>query len=294
MAYATYEFGGRRRVGVVDRSDPDRARLIPLDGLVELGAHTPTKVLTTALRCESEAVSVADVRLCPVVPTPGKIICIGLNYHEHVGETGREMPTYPVMFTKFPSTLIGAHDDIVAPPEAIEIDYEAELALVIGRAGRRIPRDRAAHHILGYSASNDISMRDYQRKTHQWLQGKAWDRSTPLGPYLVTPDEVADLGAARIRTILNGTVLQDAVISQLIFDIPVLIETISEFTTLLPGDVILTGTPGGVGMKRQPPVYLTDGDQISVDIAGIGTVTNTIRREVISDQRLASSVTARK
>ncbi|QSE92159.1 fumarylacetoacetate hydrolase family protein [Rhodococcus pseudokoreensis] len=213
------------------------------------------------------------------MPNPGKIICIGLNYHEHVGETGRDLPTYPVMFTKFPSALIGPYDDIVAPPETTEIDYEAEMALVIGRPGRRISRENAHEHILGYTVANDISMRDYQRKTHQWLQGKTWDRSTPIGPYLFTPPEVPGIADACIRTVLDGKILQEARISQLIFDIPHLIETISEFTSLLPGDVILTGTPGGVGMKRQPPVFLGDGDCITVEIEGLGSLTNTVRNE---------------
>ncbi|MFI6367749.1 fumarylacetoacetate hydrolase family protein [Nocardia sp. NPDC050630] len=279
MAYATYEIDGRRRVGAVERSDHAADRLISLDGLLELGPSTTPDVLAGARRLEDEAVGVDEVRLCPVVPNPGKIICIGLNYHEHVGETGRDLPTYPVMFTKFPSALVGPYEDIEAPPETTEIDYEAELALVIGLPGRRIPREQAHEHILGYTVANDISMRDYQRKTHQWLQGKAWDRSTPIGPYLVTPQEVPGIADACIRTVLDGNVLQEAVISQLIFDVPRLIETISEFTTLRPGDVILTGTPGGVGMKRQPPVFLEDGDRITVEIEGLGSLTNTVRNE---------------
>ncbi|WP_218027303.1 fumarylacetoacetate hydrolase family protein [Nocardia vaccinii] len=250
MAYATYEYQDSRHVGLVEHGG-DGDRLVPLTGLAELGRATPDDVLTAAALRPEESVAVSDVRLCPVIPAPDKIICIGLNYHAHVGETGRELPTYPVMFTKFASSLVGPNDDILLPRESMEVDYEAELAVIIGRRGRRISRENALDHVLGYTVANDISMRDYQRKSHQWLQGKAWDRSTPLGPYLVRPDEV-DVTAVGIRAALDGQKLQDANTSQLIFDIPTLISTISEFATLLPGDVILTGTPGGVGMKRVP------------------------------------------
>jgi acylpyruvate hydrolase len=277
MAFATYDYASRRRVGLVQRAS-DGDLLIPLDGLTELGRDTPIEVLSDARALPSEAVPVADVRLCPVVPNPDKIICVGLNYLSHVGETGRDLPTYPVLFTKFPSALIGANDDIVVPPESDAIDYEVELAVVIGRAGRRISRDDAPDHVLGYTVANDISMRDYQNKSHQWLQGKAWERSTPLGPYLVPPTEV-DISALGVRTLKDGEKLQDASTAQLIFDVPTLIATISEFTTLVPGDVILTGTPGGVGFKRQPPVLLKDGDEITVEIDGLGSMTNALRRE---------------
>jgi acylpyruvate hydrolase len=277
MAYATFEYQGRRRVGRVE-STPDGDRLIPLGGLTELGRATPADVLTAATELPAEAVAVDDVYLCPVVPHPDKIVCIGLNYLAHVGETGRELPTYPVMFTKFASSLIGPRDDIQLPAESEQVDYEAELAVVIGRTGRRIPRERAGDHVLGYTVANDVSMRDYQYKSHQWLQGKAWDKSTPLGPYLVTQGE-ADLSAAGIRTIMEGEKLQDSDTSRLIFDIPTLISTISEFTSLLPGDVILTGTPGGVGFRREPKLLLRDGDVITVEVDGIGSLTNRVRRE---------------
>ncbi|MEU0468306.1 fumarylacetoacetate hydrolase family protein [Amycolatopsis sp. NPDC006131] len=273
MPYATYEFGGARRVGRVEGD-----RLIPLDGLSELGRDTPSDVLSAARERPAEAVPVAAARVCPPVPNPDKIVCVGLNYHAHVGETGRDLPTYPVLFTKFASSLIGPYDDIVLPPESAQVDYEAELAVVIGKAGRRIPPEKAVDHVLGYCVANDVTMRDYQYKTHQWLPGKAWDRSTPLGPYLVTPAE-ADLTAARVTTVLGGRELQSSDTSRLIFGIPTLIAAISEFTTLLPGDVILTGTPGGVGFRRDPQVFLRDGDEITVSVEGIGTLVNRVRAE---------------
>ncbi|MTD55261.1 fumarylacetoacetate hydrolase family protein [Amycolatopsis pithecellobii] len=275
--YATYEYEGRRRVGRVEPR-PDGDRLIPLTGLSELGRDTPGEVLASATELPGESVAAAEVYLCPVVPHPDKIVCVGLNYLAHVGESGRDLPTYPVLFTKFASSLIGPRDDIVLPPESAQVDYEAELAVVIGRAGRRIPRERAHEYILGYTVANDVTMRDYQYKTHQWLQGKSWDRSTPLGPYLLPPAE-AEVTAARVRTVLGGKTVQDADTSLLIFDIPTLIATVSEFTTVLPGDVILTGTPGGVGFRRDPQLFLQDGDEITVEVEGIGALTNRVCRE---------------
>jgi acylpyruvate hydrolase len=277
MPYATFEYQGRRRVGRVEPT-PAGDRLIPLDGLTEIGRDTPAETLAAATELPGEAVSVSEVYLCPVVPNPDKIICVGLNYLAHVGESGRELPTYPVLFTKFASSLIGPRDDIVLPAESEQVDYEAELAVVVGRAGRRIPRERAAEHVLGYTVANDVTMRDYQYKTHQWLQGKAWDDSTPLGPYLVTADEV-DVSSAGVRTTIGGEKLQDSDLSRLIFDIPTLIATVSEFTTVLPGDVILTGTPGGVGFRRDPQLFLRDGDEVTVEVDGVGSLTNRVRRE---------------
>lgn len=273
MRYVTFEHAGVRRIGRL-RND----LVQPLAGPAEIGRETPAGVLA-ALRPDGDPVAVADVRLLPVVPRPDKIFCVGLNYHAHVGETGRDLPTYPVLFTKFAGSLVGAADDIALPPEAQQVDYEAELVVVIGKAGRRISREAALEHVLGYTVANDVTMRDYQYKTHQWLQGKAWDRSTPLGPALVTPDEV-DVAAAPVSTVLNGETLQSSDTSKLIFDIPTLVATVSEFTELLPGDLILTGTPGGVGYRRDPQVFLRDGDEVVVEVGGIGRLVNRVRAEV--------------
>ncbi|MFI5540902.1 fumarylacetoacetate hydrolase family protein [Nocardia sp. NPDC051900] len=275
MAYVTYEHRGVRRVGEVQGSE-----LVPLGGLAEIGSGTASDVLADAERDPSGRVAIDAVRLLPVVPNPSKVFCVGLNYREHVTETRRELPTYPVLFPKFADSLIGAYDDIVLPPESTQVDYEGELAVIIGRPGRRIAEADADEHVLGYSTANDITMRDFQYKTHQWMQGKAWQASTPLGPTLVTPAEV-DLSTAGIRTVLNGEKVQESELSMLIFSIPRLIADISTFTTLAPGDVILTGTPGGVGYRRDPQLFLRDGDQISVEIDGVGTVRNLVRSEVV-------------
>ena len=273
MSYATYEFRGQRRVGEVDGD-----RLIPLSGLTEIGIDTPSAVLVRAERLIMEAVPTREVHLLPVVPRPSKVLCVGLNYSDHITETGRDTPTYPVLFPKFATSLIGATDDIVLPPETSQMDWEGELAVIMGKAGRRIQIDDALDHVGGYTVANDITMRDYQYKTHQWLQGKAWDGSTPLGPYLVPPDEV-DLENAGIRTSVDGTVMQESTIARLFFDIPTLIATISVFTALNPGDLILTGTPGGVGYRRKPQRFLTDGATVVVEVDGLGRVENRVALE---------------
>jgi acylpyruvate hydrolase len=270
MPFASYEHRSRPYLGFVDGN-----MVQALEGAAELGTATPADVLDSLPAAATDPVPVADVRLRPVVPRPDKVICVGLNYREHVGETGRELPEYPVLFTKFASALIGAHDDIVLPPESSQVDFEGELAVVIGRVGRRIPQNEAWCHVLGFTVANDVTMRDYQYKTHQWLQGKAWDSCTPLGPYLYTPAEI-DVSALSLHTTLNGVEMQASDTSKLIFDIPCLVSTISEFTQLMPGDVILTGTPAGVGYRREPQVFLGVGDEVVVEIEGLGAVANRV------------------
>lgn len=275
MAYANYNYQGQDFLGELDGKN-----LVPLRGLTSINAETTPDVLAAAERLKDQAVPVADVSLRPASPQAGKVVCVGLNYRAHIEESKRDLPTYPVMFPKYASSFVGPNDDIQLPPEATQVDYEGELAVIIGRGGRRISEADAPNHVLGYAASNDITMRDYQYKTHQWMQGKAWDNTTPIGPYVVTPDEV-DLSAAAIQTVLNGQVVQSSDLSYLIFSIPKLIATVSEFTELAPGDVILTGTPSGVGYRRDPQLFLRDGDIVSVSIEGVGTVTNKVVAETV-------------
>lgn len=278
MRLATFEHGGRVGVGEV-RGD----QVIPLAGLSEIGAGTPLDRLTSAQRRPEDELNLAEVRLLPVVPHPAKIFCVGLNYADHIEETGRDTPVYPVLFPKYASSLIGPTDEIALPPESAAVDWEGELVVVVGRAGRRIPPQHAMAHVAGYAVANDITMRDYQYKTHQWMQGKAWDRSTPVGPFLVTPDEVQLSGAA-IKTRLNGDVVQHSDLGQLIFDVATLVALISEFTGLVPGDLILTGTPGGVGYRRDPQVFLQPGDNVSVEIEGVGRIENYVVAEAGQDR----------
>jgi acylpyruvate hydrolase len=240
----------------------------------ELGPETPFEELTSNAENAGAAVSEDRLSWRPVVPHPARIICLGLNYRAHVQETGRDLPDYPVFFTKWASSLAAAGAPIPIPPESGKVDYEAELAVVIGHGGRRISPGDALSHVAGLTVANDITMRDYQRRSHQWLQGKAWDGCTPLGPYLVTLDEVRDVGGIAVRLELNGEEMQNSNTERLIFDIPTIIARVSEFTALSPGDVILTGTPGGVGDRRDPPVFLAPGDVVRVEIAGVGVLEN--------------------
>ena len=257
-------------------------RAIPLRGVRELGLSTPLHVLADPPLDQGRSVPVSELEFRPVVPAPTKIICVGLNYLAHVEETRRDLPDYPVLFTKFASTLAGPFASIPCPPESSAVDYEGELVVVIGRRSRRVPEDRALAAVAGFAVANDVSMRDYQHKSHQWLQGKAWDRSTPVGPELVTVDEVGDPGALTLRTTVNGQTVQESSTSLLIFGIPKLVSVISEFATLEPGDLILTGTPGGVGFRREPQLLLGDGDAVAVEVDGVGRIENRMIAEAIA------------
>jgi acylpyruvate hydrolase len=206
---------------------------------------------------------------------------VGLNYLAHVEEARRERPEYPVLFTKFATSLAGPYDPLPCPPESSAIDYEGELVVVIGRSGRRLAPQDAPAVVAGYCVANDLTMRDFQNKTHQWLQGKAWDRSTPVGPALVTVAEAGDAAALRLRTTVNGEVVQDASTAQMMFSIPELVSTISQFTTLEAGDLILTGTPSGVGFRRDPPQLLGPGDVVAVEVEGLGRIENTMTGDVL-------------
>jgi acylpyruvate hydrolase len=219
--------------------------------------------------------SAAEAELEAVVPAPGKILCVGLNYRSHIQEMGRDLPAYPTVFAKFADTLTGPADDIEAVAEDPELDWEGELAFVIGKRAYRVAEEQAGQYIAGYTAANDISMRGWQFRTLQWLQGKIWAKSTPLGPVLVTPDDF-DPRHAMLRTRVNGELMQEHSSGDLLFTPEHLVSYLSTMLPLNPGDVILTGTPGGVGRGRDPQVYLTAGDVVQVDIDGLGVLTNRI------------------
>ncbi|WP_336205533.1 fumarylacetoacetate hydrolase family protein [Nonomuraea sp. LPB2021202275-12-8] len=221
--------------------------------------------------------STAD--LAPVVPRPGKIICVGLNYRAHILEMGRALPEHPTLFAKFAEALIGPYDDIELPAVSQAVDWEAELAVVVGADVRNASTEEAGAAIAGYSVINDVTARDYQYRTLQWLQGKTFERTTPFGPYLVTPDELTG-GELTMQCELDGEVVQQADTADLVFPPAELIAYLSQILTLRPGDVIATGTPGGVGHARKPPRYLTDGGKLVTRIAGLGELVNTARRDV--------------
>jgi len=227
---------------------------------------------------QAPTIDLNAVRPLPPVPVPPKILCVGLNYDDHLQESGLKKPAYPEIFARFATSLIAHREPIRRPRESIALDYEAELAVVIGKPGRRIPQEQALDHVAGYSLFNDASVRDFQLRTPQWTMGKNFDGTGSFGPWLVTPDAVPP-GARglRIQGRLNGRVMQDARTDQLIFNVPALIEMISVAMSLERGDVIITGTPGGVGAARKPPVFMQPGDTFEVEIEGIGVLTNSVQ-----------------
>jgi len=261
-------------------------RAVRVDGAVgvDLGAADLGDVLArsgwaeAAAKASEPAYALAEATFAPLVGRPSKVVCVGLNYKTHIEEMGRPVPEYPTLFPKWADCLIGATDDIVRPDETAEFDWEAELTIVIGKPVRRASEQEAADAIAGFTALDDASCRDWQFRTREWTQGKNWDSSTPVGPVLVTPDELPGgvRPALRIGATLNGEVVQDDTTADLVFDPVALVQYVSTMIRLNPGDMIATGTPGGVGHARKPPRYLVPGDEIVVEIEGIGRLTNRV------------------
>ena len=210
------------------------------------------------------------------VPRPGKLICIGLNYRDHAAESNMPLPKEPVIFSKFSTSVIAPGEPVVIPPGSSQVDYEAELAVVIGRRARQVSAARALDYVLGYTCLNDVSARDFQFADGQWQRGKSCDTFAPMGPTIVTADVVADPHRLSIKLLLNGRTMQDSNTDQLIFGVPELIEFLSRTITLEPGDVIATGTPAGVGFARKPPVFLQPGDEMVITIEGVGALNNPV------------------
>lgn len=215
-----------------------------------------------------------ELHVATLIPRPGKIVCVGLNYRPHILEMGRELPTDPTLFAKFAGTLTGPYDEIELPPEDPAVDWEGELAVVIGTRCRRVAQSQAAGAIAGFTIANDVSMRTWQFRTNEWLQGKVWEASTPVGPWLVTADEWQP--GPRLTTRLNGDLVQAAATDELLFGPEALVAYISTMITLEPGDLLLTGTPGGVGRAMVPPRYLRAGDVVEVEIDGLGALRSTM------------------
>ncbi len=264
--------------------------LVTDTGIVDLGKRLPEPTLRDFLgsndlsRAAAFAGEPADyafdaVEHAPVIPNPDKIICVGLNYHAHVQETGREETVNPVLFARYAGSQIGHGQALVKPLESIEFDYEGEVAVIIGKEGRRIPETEALAHVAGYACYNDGSVRDWQKHTHQFMPGKTFANTGAFGPWMVTADEIPDPSALHLQTRLNGQVVQDTDVSLLITSIPRLIAYCSTILPLLPGDVIVSGTPGGVGARRNPPLWMRDGDICEVEISGIGTLSNPVKAE---------------
>ncbi|HNP37468.1 MAG TPA: fumarylacetoacetate hydrolase family protein [Woeseiaceae bacterium] len=220
-----------------------------------------------------------DIHYLPLIGKPDKILCVGVNYRPHIAEMGRQVPSHPVLFVRFPGSLVGHEEAVIKPRASEQFDFEGELAIVIGRNARAVARDEVADVIAGYTCFMDGSVRDWQSHTHQFTAGKNFARSGAIGPYLATADEVPDLPGLVLSTRVNAIEMQRARLGDLLFDIPALIEYCSTFTELLPGDIIATGTPGGVGAARKPPVWLQAADRVEVDLGPIGTLRNTVADE---------------
>lgn len=258
-------------VGALLRSDfPDLKSALKADALS----------LVKESAAKAQRVACRDIVWLPVIPNPDKILCIGVNYEMHRQETGRPEVKHPTVFTRFANSQTGHQTDIIRPKASMELDYEGELAIIIGKGGRRIARGEAWNYVAGYACYNEASVRDFQRHTHQFTPGKNFPRTGAFGPWMSTPDEVGDITLQRLRTRLNGEVVQDASIGQMIFDIPSQIEYCSTFTQLEPGDVIVTGTPGGVGSRRTPPLWLKPGDIVEVDIESLAILRNGVAQEL--------------
>lgn len=244
------------------------------------------KVEKTALAAGTRAgrkpkylIPLPEVKYGPPVPRPGKILCIGQNYADHCREQNVPLPEIPELFCKFPTSIIGRGDAIVLHKATTKVDYEVELGIVIGKRGKNIPKARAMEHVFGYTIFHDVSARDLQFKSKQWTRGKSPDTFAPIGPWLVTRDEVRNPHKLAIRTWLNGQLMQDSNTANLVFGVPALVEFLSQTITLEPGDLIATGTPPGVGCFRKPPVFLKPGDVVRMEIAGLGTLENPVVAE---------------
>jgi 2-keto-4-pentenoate hydratase/2-oxohepta-3-ene-1,7-dioic acid hydratase in catechol pathway len=280
MSFVSFELAGQATYGIWEDEHtwlhvpdgfkthyPDLKSVIAAGKLDELDAVT---------RQQGRQVQAAQARLLPVIPNPAKILCVGLNYKSHVAETKRSDSEHPSIFTRFADSLTAHNAPLPRPKETQRFDFEGELAVIIGKGGRNIPQAQAFEHIAGYACFNDGSARDWQRHTHQWTPGKNFPLTGPLGPFMATRQEIPDVNQLTLETRLNGEVVQHASVADLIFTLPVIIEYISGFTSLSPGDVIATGTPGGVGDRREPPLYMKAGDVIEVEITGLGTLRNRV------------------
>ena len=268
------------RFATIRTDDGTSAARLDGDDLIPLAAADVGELLAGGAPAEVPARAGArpepagSADFAPVVPRPSKVICVGLNYRSHILETGRELPEYPTLIAKFADTLLGARDDLVLPSVSDRVDWEVELGAVIGRPIHRATPAEAAAAIAGYTVVNDVSMRDWQRRTMQWLAGKAFERSTPAGPYLVTPDEVGDAADLEVRCEVDGVVMQQSRTSDLLFSPADIAAYASQIITLKPGDLIVTGTPSGVGDARKPPVYLQPGNVLRTWIEGLGECVN--------------------
>ncbi len=280
MRFVSFAVEGRATYGVwkdetswVQVPAAFEVRYPDLKAVIAAGA---LDALEAAVQGQGRVVPAAQCQLLPVIPNPGKVFCVGLNYKNHVAEMKRADTEHPAIFTRFADSLSAHGAPLPKPAASACFDFEGELAIIIGKAGHHIRQEDAWDHIAGYACFNDATARDWQRHTTQWTPGKNFPSTGPLGPFMATRKAIPDIHQLTLETRLNGQVMQHASVADLIFTVPVILQYISSFTHLAPGDVIATGTPGGVGDKRQPPVYMQAGDVIEVEITGLGTLRNVV------------------
>jgi 2-keto-4-pentenoate hydratase/2-oxohepta-3-ene-1,7-dioic acid hydratase in catechol pathway len=280
MKLASFAVGNRRTYGVVNGDnlvepvEDFQSRYSSLKSVLAADKLTELEAAGTG---ESHRIDSVDF-LAPI-PDPDKILCVGVNYRPHIEEMGREVPEFPVVFVRFPGSLVAHGQPVIRPQVSEQFDFEGELAVVIGKRARHVERSRALDYVAGYCCFMDGSVRDWQKHTMQFTPGKNFMMSGSAGPWLVAGEEVLDPSVLTISTRVNGIVMQEGRLAELVFDVPTLIEYCSTFSELLPGDVIATGTPGGVGAARTPPVWLKDGDLVEVDIPGVGLLSNRVENE---------------
>ncbi|MCY1666530.1 fumarylacetoacetate hydrolase family protein [Rhizobium sp. SL86] len=280
MRLSTVKIAGRTTWGVIEGETFRDAGAVLADRYADLKAAVTAGLEGVAEAAgKAAAFQLSEIEWLPVIPNPDKILCVGLNYEMHRKETGRAEVENPTIFARYSNSQTGHLKPIIRPKVSTELDYEGELAVIIGKPGRYISREDALGHIAGFACYNDGSVRDYQRHTHQFTPGKNFPDTGAFGPWMMTPDELGPLDALRIQTRLNGEVVQDATFSQMIFDIARQIEYCSSFTRLEAGDVIASGTPGGVGAKRTPPLWMKPGDIVEVEIDRLGILRNPITDE---------------
>jgi len=268
-------YGVVTRDGIVDLTRKLGKKYPDLRALLAGGALAKAEKIAKAAK--KPDYSLGKITFLPVIPNPGKIICVGLNYEEHRVETGRDKTESPALFIRVPESQVGHNRPILMPKESTHLDFEGEIAVIIGKAGRRISQEKSWTHIAGYSCYNDGSVRDWQRHTLQWTAGKNFSQTGGFGPWMTTRGEIRDGEELTLETRLNGQVMQHATTEMMIHRIPRLISYISTFTTLEPGDVIVTGTPGGVGARRDPPLWMKPGDKVEIEVSKVGVLVNTIK-----------------
>ncbi|HWU60860.1 MAG TPA: fumarylacetoacetate hydrolase family protein [Ensifer sp.] len=281
MKLSTVALDGRVTFGVVENETFLDVGAVLKDRYADLKAAVANELAGVAeARASAASYPVSGLTWLPVIQNPDKILCVGLNYETHRKETGRSEVENPTIFARFANSQTGHLAPIIKPKVSSDLDYEGELAIVIGKAGRYISRETALSHVAGYAIYNDGSIRDYQRHTHQFTPGKNFPDTGAFGPWMMTPDELGPLADLRMQTRLNGQIVQDTTFDMMIFDVARIIQYCSEFTRLEPGDVIATGTPGGVGAKRNPPLWMRPGDIVEVEIDKLGVLTNPIAEEL--------------